>query len=99
VVCEKGEENDLLMAGFYPVGEGPRTIATEFVRLKDSKKLAIPVLPFAYDSCGNTFVLNLEQSRFGQIILIVRDEPITPDEIDDFIICDTFSEFLEELNL
>lgn len=90
-LSEDNGDNDFLLGGFTSIKYGVAPIEIVYRDLIDSVPSLQGMLPFAYDSGGNSFLLSLRKDDNGKIYLYLMDEG------ELALVCDSFDDFIAEL--
>lgn len=85
------ESNVFLLNSFLSIKNGETTIEDIYKQLIKVEPELINLVPFAYDDCGNMFVLSARNKDFGFIYLWLTDER------DLVLLSSSFEEFLAQL--
>lgn len=85
-------ESELLINSFLSIKYGEATIENVYKQLVKSTPSLAGLIPFAYDDCGNLFLLSTNNDDNGRVYLWL------PSESEKFPISDTFNSFLHILS-
>ncbi|MOA33338.1 SMI1 / KNR4 family protein [compost metagenome] len=85
-------ESELLINSFLSIKHGEATIENVYKQLVKSTPSLAGLIPFAYDDCGNLFLLSTNNDDNGCVYLWL------PSESEKFPISDTFNSFLHILS-
>ena len=85
------ESNAFLLNSFLSIKNGDTTIEDTYKQLIKGEPELINLVPFAYDDCGNIFVLSARNNDYGLIYLWLTDER------DLVLLSSSFEEFLAQL--
>lgn len=85
------ESNAFLLNSFLPIKNGETTIEDTYKQLTKGEPELINLVPFAYDDCGNMFVLSARNKDFGLVYLWLADER------DLVLLSSSFEGFLAQL--
>ena len=85
------ESNVFLLNSFLSIKNGETTIEDTYKQLIKGEPELISLVPFAYDDCGNMFVLSGRNKDLGLIYLWLTDER------DLVLLSSSFEEFLAQL--
>lgn len=77
---------------FLSIKYGEATIDNTYKQLIKGTPSLLGLIPFAYDDCGNLFLLSTNSNDNGRVYLWL------PDEGEKVLLCETFNDFLETLN-
>lgn len=89
---KKHTESELLINSFLSIKHGEATIENVYKQLVKSTPSLAGLIPFAYDDCGNLFLLSTNNDDNGCVYLWL------PSESEKFPISDTFNSFLHILS-
>ncbi len=68
------EDNIFLLNSFLSIKNGEATIEDTYKQLIKGEPELVNLIPFAYDDCGNLFVLSIRNKDHGLIYLWLTDE-------------------------
>ncbi|WP_449432092.1 SMI1/KNR4 family protein [Pseudomonas putida] len=85
------ESNPFLLNSFLSIKYGEATIEDTYEQLTETNDFNPNLVPFAYDDCGNLFVLSTYKDSFGEVHLWLQQE----NEL--ILVSKTFMGFLQEL--
>lgn len=85
-------ESELLINSFLSIKYGEATIENVYKQLVKSTPSLAGLIPFAYDDCGNLFLLSTNNDDNRRVYLWL------PSESEKFPISDTFNSFLHILS-
>lgn len=85
------ESNIFLLNSFLSIKYGEATIESTYKQLINGEPDLVKLIPFAYDDCGNLFVISTREKDYGKIYLWLTDEK----ELD--LLSNSFEIFLADI--
>lgn len=83
--------NIFLLNSFLSIKYGEATIESTYKQLINGEPNLVKLIPFAYDDCGNLFVISTREKDYGKIYLWLTDEK----ELD--LLSNSFEIFLADI--